>query len=156
MRLAHVLPLAAIVAASLATGLVLAFVIRARRLNAADLCGVCARLLPLELRFRFHGRSVCPACSRRLRHVAIPRIARILLLLVVWTGGAAAVIAMILNHEPEARFWGPLFAMLVLLSLLVGALPAPVEREDHTATTLERRHAFLTGKPSGRASAPDS
>lgn len=138
----HVVPLVAIGTASLITGAVLAFVLRARRLNRGDLCGLCARLLPLEGRFRFHGRSMCANCARRLRYVTLPRLARIAVLVGIWGLGAAALVAMVATHDPEFRVWGPLFGGLVLAALLVGAVPAPSPSDDRTASTLQRLHAL--------------
>src|SRR6185503_14078616 len=118
--------------ASLTTGAVLGFVLRARRLNNGDLCGLCARLLPLENRFRFHGRTVCAGCAHRLRYVTLPRVARVAVLLTIWGLGAAALVAMVATHDPEYRVWAPLFGGLVLTALLVGAMPAPSASDDRT------------------------
>jgi hypothetical protein len=146
--------LIAIGTASLVTGLVLTFVIRARRLNAGDHCGLCARLLPLEGRFRFHRRTVCATCFARLRLFMIPRVVRILLLLVIWSAGALALIVMVAHHDRDVRIWAPLFGALVLAAILVGALPAPSKTEDRTADTMRRLHALVQGESGAERASP--
>jgi hypothetical protein len=144
MMLSQIVPLAAIATASLITGVVLTFVLRARRLNNGDLCGLCARLLPLEDRYRFHGRTMCARCARRLRYLTLPRFARVIVLLTIWGLGAAALVAMFATRDPEFLLWAPLFGGLVLTALLVGAVPAPSHSDDRTASTLQRLHALRT------------
>lgn len=152
MSLPPAVPLIAIGTASLLTGLVLGWIVRARRLNNADLCGSCGRLLPLEHRFRFHGRTVCESCSQRLRYLAIPRLGRIAVLIAVWGTGVAALVAMVALHDREVRVWAPIFSVLVVAALFVGALPAPHESHEHTAATMRRLHSLLRRDPASRSS----
>jgi len=154
MSLTLVVPRLAVSAASLLTGAVLGFVVRARRLNGGDLCGVCGTLLPLEHRFRFHGRTVCANCARRTRYIAMPRVLRVIVLLLVWGIGLAAVVDMLVTHDPEAPLWAPLFVGLVIIALLVGAVPAPTPSDDQTASTLRRLHALRTDSARRRSTEP--
>lgn len=155
MTAAHLVPIVALGAACVFTGAVLAFVLRAQRLNRMDRCGLCGDQLALESRFRFHGRTVCPPCSQRVRFVKVPRVGRVAVLLMAWFLGLAALVTLIGLHDPEALLWGPLFAGLVLSAVIAGAVPPLSKARNHTATTLRRLHALLhaeraqPGEPDG-------
>lgn len=143
MSLAHFLPVAALGVACLFTGVVLVFVLRARRLNRADRCGLCGDQLGLESRFRFHGRTVYRSCSQRVRLITVPRAGRIGVLLAVWALGAVGLVALIQRHDTDALVWGPLFGGIVLCAVIAGALPPLTNAVDRTASTLRRLHALL-------------
>ena len=143
MSLAHFVPIAALAAASLFTGLVVVFVLRAQRLNRADRCGVCGHQLGMEQRFRFHGRAVCSRCSQRVRLITVPRPLRIGILLAIWSLGVLGLVALIQRRDSAALVWGPVFGGVVLSALIAGALPPLTQAVDRTAVTLRRLHALL-------------
>lgn len=142
MNTTHVLAISALAAATAFTVLVLAFVLRARRLNRLDCCGLCGDQLGLESRFRFHGRTVCQPCSRRLRFVTVPRVGRVTVLLTLWAVGLAALAFLVEEHDPDVVIWGAVFTAVVASALMAGALPPLTRSSDRTADTLRRLHAM--------------
>jgi hypothetical protein len=142
MSTSHFLAIAALAAATAFTGLVLAVVLRARRLNRLDCCGLCGDHLGLESRFRFHGRTVCEPCSRRLRFVTVPRVGRVTVLLTLWAVGLAALAVLVEEHDPDVVIWGAVFTAVVASALMAGALPPLTRSSDRTADTLRRLHAM--------------
>lgn len=151
MNLAHFVPVVAIAAACVFTGLALGFVLRAQRLNNGDRCGLCGEQLGLEARFRFHRRTVCRSCSQRVRYVTVPRAGRIGMLLLVWGLGALGVVALVQQHDPGALVWGPVLGGLILSAVIAGVLPPLKHAADRTATTLQRLHALLHAERTGSA-----
>lgn len=142
MTTIHGLAITTLGAVSAFTGVVLVFVVRAQRLNHADCCGWCGNLLGLESRFRFHGRTVCERCSRRLRFVTIPRSGRITVLLTLWGAGLAALAILIEEHDPDVVVWATVFGGLVAAALIAGAMPPITRSADRTAATLRQLHAW--------------
>ena len=145
MHTVHTIAVLTLAAACTFTALVAAFVLRAQRLNRRECCAWCGQEMGPEGRYRFHARTVCASCWRRLRIVTLPRIVRITVLLSAWIAGAVALAELIGAGDPQALVWGPLYAGVVLVALIAGALPPFTRGADHTAATLRRLHALRQG-----------
>jgi hypothetical protein len=145
MDTAHTIAIVTLAAACTFTGLVVAFVLRAQRLNGRDCCGWCGEQLGPEGRHRFHARTVCAACWRRLRLVTLPRVVRITVLLAAWIAGAVALAELIGEGDPRAVVWAPVYGGVVLVALIAGALPPFTRAADRTAATLRRLHSLRQG-----------